>query len=153
MRHTHLTTIAAALVLSGACSGGETPAPGGSAAESPSTAPSAQSAPDVKPTGKIITVELITDEKGNYFKPAKFEVHRGDLIRFTLVAGVHNVHFLADSNPGKKGLPPVSDFLQLPDQTYDLLVGLAPGHYYFQCDPHALLGMVGHLEVEDDDDD
>ena len=115
-------------------------------AEKP-TAPAA-AAPDVKPTGKSIVVELFSDEKGNYFKPAKFEAHRGDKIVFTLASGVHNVHFLADSNPGKQGLPPASDMLQLPGQTYELLVAFAPGHYYFQCDPHALLGMIGHLEVE-----
>jgi plastocyanin len=32
--------------------------------------------------------------------PAKFEVHRGDVIRFTLKTGVHNIDFLPDSNPG-----------------------------------------------------
>jgi plastocyanin len=113
------------------------------------SAPTASTASQVAPTGKIITVELYTDEKGNYFKPNKLEAHRGDIIRFTLVAGVHNVHFLPDSNPGAKDLPAASDFLQLPGQTWDYAVSLAPGHYYFQCDPHALLGMVGHLEVED----
>jgi plastocyanin len=39
--------------------------------------------------------------------------------------------------------------LQLPGQTLDVPVTMKPGHYFFQCDPHALLGMVGHLEVED----
>ena len=34
----------------------------------------------------------------------RFEVHRGDVIRFVLKSGVHNVHFLADSNPGKNNL-------------------------------------------------
>jgi plastocyanin len=103
----------------------------------------------VKPTGTVITVELYSDDKGNYFKPAQIEAHRGDVVRFTLKSGVHNVHFLPDSNPGAQGLPPASDFLQLPDQTFDFVVGLAKGHYYFQCDPHALLGMKGHLEVEE----
>jgi plastocyanin len=117
--------------------------------ETPATAPAAI-APDVKPTGKSIVVELFSDEKGNYFKPNKFEVHRGDKIVFTLASGVHNVHFLADSNPGKQGLPPASDMLQLPGQTYELLVAFAPGKYYFQCDPHALLGMIGRIEVEDE---
>jgi plastocyanin len=28
----------------------------------------------------------------------------------------------------------------------------AEGSYYFQCDPHALLGMIGRLHVDDDDD-
>ena len=100
------------------------------------------------PTGKVVVVELNSDAQGNYFKPAKFEVHRGDVIRFTLKSGVHNVHFLPDSNPGKANLPPASDFLQLPDQTLDVPVNLAPGKYYFQCDPHAALGMQGHVEVE-----
>jgi plastocyanin len=59
------------------------------------------------------------------------------------------VHFLADSNPGKSGLPAASDMLQLPDQTYDVPVNFTEGKYYFQCDPHAALGMKGHVEVED----
>ena len=104
--------------------------------------------PVVKPTGDTVAVELHSDEKGNYFKPAKFEVHRGDVIRFVLKSGVHNVHFLPDSNPGKANLPPASDMLQLPDQTLDIPVNLESGHYYFQCDPHAALGMTGRVEVE-----
>jgi plastocyanin len=106
----------------------------------------------VTPTGKVIIIEMITDEKGNYYKPAKIEAHRGDVLRFVLKIGVHNVHFLADSNPGKAGLPAPSDLLQLPGQEWDYTVTLAEGHYVFQCDPHAALGMIGRLEVEDDED-
>jgi len=36
----------------------------------------------------------------------------------------------------------------LPGQTWDLAVKQAAGSYYFQCDPHAALGMKGHLVVE-----
>jgi plastocyanin len=60
------------------------------------------------------------------------------------------VNFVADSNPGKTGLPPASPLLQLPGQTHDIKVTWAPGRYYFHCDPHALLGMKGWLEVEDE---
>jgi plastocyanin len=95
---------------------------------------------------------MYTDAEGNYFKPKEIEAHRGDIVRFILKTGVHNVHFVADSNPGKTGLPAASDFLQLPGQEFDVVVSMAPGKYYFQCDPHALLGMVGELEVEDEDD-
>jgi plastocyanin len=100
-------------------------------------------------SGKVIVVEAYSDSAGNYFKPADFEVHRGDTIRFTLKSGVHNVHFLADSNPGKSGLPPASDMLQIPGQTFDLPITLGEGRYYYQCDPHAALGMKGHIKVED----
>ena len=100
-------------------------------------------------SGKTILVEAYSDEKGNYFKPNKIEAHKGDVVHFVLKSGVHNVHFLPDSNPGKAGLPPASDMLQLPDQAYDVPVTFDKGHYYFQCDPHALLGMKGELEVED----
>jgi Plastocyanin len=100
-------------------------------------------------TGKIIVVEAYSDANGNYFKPADFEAHRGDTIRYTLKSGVHNVHFLPDSNPGRTGLPPASDLLQIPGQTYDVPVTFAEGRYYYQCDPHAALGMKGHIKVED----
>src|SRR4051812_6490139 len=100
-------------------------------------------------TGKTILVEAYSDANGNYFKPNKIEAHKGDVVHFVLKSGVHNVHFLADSNAGKTGLPPASDMLQIPDQAYDVNVTFDKGHYYFQCDPHALLGMKGHLEVED----
>jgi plastocyanin len=119
-------------------------------ASSDTTAATATNAPAAAtPTGKVVTVELNSDEKGNYFKPASFEVHRGDVVRFTLKSGVHNVHFLPDSNAGKSDLPPASDMLQLPDQTLDVPVNFAEGTYYFQCDPHAALGMTGHMKVED----
>lgn len=131
-----------------AACGGESPKQTPHGEGGASTATTASEAPAA--TGDTITVDLITDENGNYFKPNKIEAHRGDVIRYTLVTGVHNVHFLPDSNPGKSGLPPVSEFLQLPGQTYDFVVNLEHGHYYFQCDPHAALGMVGKLEVEDD---
>jgi plastocyanin len=102
-----------------------------------------------KATGKVITVNVTTDEKGNYFSPAEIEAKEGDVLRFTLVTGVHNVHFLADSNAGHSNLPPASDMLQLPGQTYDVPLTFGEGTFYFQCDPHVALGMKGHVKVED----
>ena len=101
------------------------------------------------PGGKVIVVDMETDGTGtNKFEPSVFEAKRGDVIRFTLISGVHNANFLADSNPGKSGLPAASALLQLPQQTYDVKVTWEPGTYYFQCDPHALLGMKGHVIVK-----
>ena len=133
-------------VLLGAC--GERAAdpasrPGeGSPATGPAAAPAA--------TGTVVEVKAITDDRGNRFEPAKLEAKPGDVLRVVLVSGVHNLHFLPDSNPGKSGLPPAGDMLQLPGQTFDIPVTFGPGEYYFQCDPHAALGMTGELEVEDD---
>lgn len=123
------------------------------ATDTTATAPTASATPGAPATpaagGKVITIHLISDDKGNRFEPNEIEAHRGDVLRYTLVSGVHNVDFVADSNPGKTGLPPASDMIQLPGQTYDVPVTFGKGHYYFQCDPHALLGMTGKLEVED----
>jgi plastocyanin len=112
---------------------------------------STQTASGGAATGDTIVIEVWTDGTGNYFKPNDIEAHPGDVLRFELKVGVHNVHFLPDSNTIKTGLPPASELLQLPGQTYDLPVTMQPGHYYFQCDPHAALGMKGHLEVEEKD--
>ena len=146
-----------AAVTLAACSGGgekaavdtgakQPPAGGAAAAATPGWG-AGPFTPD--PGGKVITVETYTDANGNYFKPAEIHAKRGDVIRYTLKVGVHNVHFLADSNAGKSGYPTTpSDFLQLPGQTWDLAVKMPAGNYYFQCDPHAALGMKGHLIVE-----
>ena len=119
-----------------------------SAGNGASAAAEQKPAGDQAGAGKTIVVGLYSDSSGNYFKPNEIEATKGDIIRFTLKVGVHNVNFLPDSNSGKSGLPPVSPMLQLPDQTYDFPVTLASGRYFFQCDPHALLGMKGHLTVK-----
>ncbi|HEX5409606.1 MAG TPA: plastocyanin/azurin family copper-binding protein [Gemmatimonadaceae bacterium] len=147
LHHGMILASALALVACGGTKTGDNNTAPGAAASS--AAPSAAPATGPAPGRKIVVVELHTDETGNYFKPNKLEVEQGDVIRFTLVTGVHNVHFLPDSNPGRTGLPPASDLLQLPGQTLDIPVTMPKGHYYFQCDPHSALGMRGHLEVED----
>lgn len=145
MTSNHAAALAAVFLLA-ACGGGEAPAPAGDAA-TPAPAAAATA------TGDTVVVEMITDGTGNFFKPAQIEVEPGDVIRYTLVSGVHNVHFLPDSNPGVPNLPAASDMLQLPGQTHDVTVTFAPGRYFYQCDPHALLGMVGHVVVKAEDDD
>jgi len=145
--------IASTLILGG-CKAGDAPSGDAPGKQPSSGAPAATPgwgassiAPD--PGGKVITVELYTDGDGNYFKPAEVHAKRGDVIRYTLKVGVHNIHFLADSNSGRSAYPQApSDFLQLPGQTWDLAVKMPSGSYYFQCDPHSALGMKGHVIVE-----
>jgi plastocyanin len=108
----------------------------------------AAAATEAPATGRVIEVKMVTDGAGNYFEPAQIEAKQGDVLRFTLVSGVHNIHFPADQNAGAAGLPAASEFLQLPGQTLDVPVTFAPGDYRFQCDPHAALGMLGQLEVQ-----
>jgi plastocyanin len=142
----------AALAGLSACGGGDQKAaPDKSAATI--TPPSASAATGVPitpdPGGKIIVVELTTDDVGSYFKPAEVHAKRGDVVRYTLKVGVHNIHFLPDSNAGRSGYPEApTDMLQLPGQTWDVAVKMPAGSYYFQCDPHAALGMKGKLIVE-----
>ena len=131
-----------------ACGGREQQATGGDSATATTAATDAGGPITPDSGGKVILVEMETDASGtNKFEPADFQAKRGDVIRFTLISGVHNANFLPDSNSGKVGLPPASALLQLPHQTYDVKVTWDPGTYYYHCDPHALLGMKGHVTV------
>jgi plastocyanin len=145
LRRTALVT--GALLALMACGGDSAPA-GDSAGGT--ARPSGSDTPAPTPTGTVITIEMVTDEEGgNYYNPKEVTAKPGDVLRFVLVTGVHNVHFVADSNPGATGLPPMSSFAQLPQQTIDIPVTMAPGkRYFYQCDPHAMLGMVGYVTVE-----
>ena len=149
-QYRRLRSLAAVLTVSLtiACGGGDAEsdhdddAPGANGSQS-------QGSPRL--TGTIIEITMHTNEKGNYFEPARIEAKPGDVLRFKLATGVHNVHFVADSNPGvaKEKLPPVSMFAQLPGQTIDIPMTFGEGDFYFQCDPHALLGMIGRVKVDD----
>ncbi len=139
--------LAAAALSLAACSGEKKE----SEESAPAAAVTATPGVETPDAGReVIVVKMSTEADGtNRFNPAELEAHRGDVLRFTLGMGVHNVNFLADSNSVKTGLPPASPMLQLPGQTYDIKVTMAEGKYYFQCDPHAALGMRGRLKVED----
>ncbi len=122
----------------------------GPAPAPPSSEDTPAAAPAMTPTGTVVEIKAITDDQGNRFEPKEIEVHQGDVLRVVLVSGVHNLSFPTERNPGATGLPGPTDMLQLPGQTFDVPITLGPGEYAFQCDPHAALGMVGKLEVEDD---
>ena len=144
-----LATLALSLAACGGEQKGQGAAADGAAPSSTADAGGAGGAATPDPGGKIVEVEMLTDDEGNnVFRPADCEAATGDVIRYKLVSGVHNAHFLADSNPGKPNLPPATDMLQAPGQTVDVKVTMAPGRYYYHCDPHALLGMVGHVTVK-----
>jgi plastocyanin len=146
------------VTLLAACGGDKGTNGGGTDTAQAAAAPAAAPAPATgsgptplgeseEANGKVIEIKLITDEQGNRFEPNVINAKEHDVLRFTLVTGVHNVDFLAARNPGVQGLPAPSDMLQLPGQTKEFVVGLKAGSYYFQCDPHAALGMTGTLNV------
>ena len=97
---------------------------------------------------KVIRVQLVKDAKDRmYFSPSEISAHAGDTLRFVEVRGKHNVDFVADSNHSASNLPSVTALLEKPGETVDVVVRMAPGRYFFQCDPHAMLGMTGRLTV------
>ena len=149
MRMTKWLAAMAATTLIAACGGGTETS---GAAASTSAADGAASAGMVQPApgGTVHTVEMLTDptDGANKFVPSDLTVKQGDVIRYVLKTGVHNVHFLPDSNANKSGLPEAGPMLQAPGQTHDVAVSFGAGRYYYQCDPHAALGMIGHVTVQ-----
>jgi plastocyanin len=141
------TAIVAALLLS-AC-GGDNDDPN-EARDEGGKAPTAAGAPAVKPTGKSIDIKMISDSRGERYDPVEVTIVRGDSLRFLLESGVHNVNFLAAKNPPGVKLPPMSEYLQLPGQKLSYLIDFPEGRYYFQCDIHVLLGMIGHVNVKNE---
>ncbi len=153
MSKSFAATSLALVLLTAACGNADDTRASGERMDAVVTAPAGSdkaAAADVPATGTIIEVEMVTDGAGNYFEPSEIDARPGDVIRFVLVSGVHNVSFPEERNQGLGRLPEASPYLQLPGQTYDLKVDVGPGEYFFQCDPHAALGMIGTLRVADD---
>lgn len=125
------------------CSGDEAAAGQGAGVAAGSEA----AVPASAPAGNVIEVKMITDGAVNAFVPAEVTARKGDVVRFVLESGVHNVSFAGDPAAAAAGLPGASRFLQSPGESYDVVVNAAPGKYKFQCDPHVPMGMVGTLTV------
>jgi plastocyanin len=142
MRRTHRWSsgmLGVAMLVVAACGGESVARDAGGSQASGSTVPL---------TGTVIDVGMhgVGDQ---YFDQTAIEARRGDIVKFVLVSGVHNVAFPADQNPAGVELPKASPYLQAPGQAFELTVDLPPGEYFFQCDPHIALGMVGTLTVTD----
>jgi plastocyanin len=127
--------VLAAVLIAGCGSGNAAPPDGGSG-------------PAVEPTGTVVEVKMMSIG-GEKFGPEELTVRRGDVVRFVLESGVHNVSFPAAENPSGISLPEASPYLQVPGQYHDVLVDFPAGEYTFHCDPHVFLGMVGKLTVLD----
>ncbi len=141
-----VSTLALSLLV--ACGGGDQVAqPAGGSASGAAGGARPQPPSNVALTGTIVEVTMHTDDKGNYYEPKEVTVKPGDVVRFKLVTGVHNANFLADSNPAAKWLPVMSTLLQIPGQTFDVKMTFGNGRFYYQCDPHILLGMLGYITV------
>ena len=146
MHSIRVVALGALFVIAG-CKGAEQAKPADSVPAATPSAAAPQGEVKPGPGGKIIEVDMTTDETSSRFTPSEITARKGDVIRYTLKVGVHNVDFYPDSNAVKMGLPATSEMLQLPGQTHDMLVTMEPGTYYFHCDPHAALGMKGHVTV------
>lgn len=140
MRFVKLAAAAMGVTLAlGACGGPDGSGPAASGTDR---------SPSVTPTGTVVEV-LMVSGRGELFEPDHVTVKRGDVVRFKLEMGVHNASWPAELNPSGVRLPEASPYLQLPGQTHDVLIDMPAGEYTFQCDPHAVLGMIGKLTVED----
>jgi plastocyanin len=144
MKFARLAAAAVGVALSvAACGDGGEAAAAGAAAG----AGAGGRAAGVTPTGDVVEV-LMVSGRGEIFDPGHVTVKRGDVLRFKLEMGVHNASWPAAENPAGVQLPEATPYLQIPGQTYDVLIDMPPGEYTYHCDPHAALGMIGKLTVE-----
>lgn len=117
--------------------GSPTPTP--TSAGTPTATPSP--APDVAQV-----VEVAADVELR-FAPDGFEIAAGETVRWTWVAGGHNVR--ADSTPADaewQGTPGGDDTTYDEGSTYEYTFDV-PGEYEYVCIPHESLGMTGSFTV------
>jgi plastocyanin len=87
----------------------------------------------------------IVEVRNDQFDPAELVINTGDTVEWRNVQGFHNVNGTQTtyaSNPESFGNEPGENW------TFRHIFTL-PGSYDYQCDPHAALGMVGNIIVQE----
>lgn len=107
----------------------------------------AEAAPAGGTRSTVHVVEMVHDSAGQHFAPSTVRARSGDTVRFVNREGHHNVDFVRDSNPPGVRLPAATPIAERSGEVVDVPIALPPGRYYFQCDPHVAMKMVGHLIV------
>ena len=80
------------------------------------------------------------------YEPAQLTINVNDTVRWTNIQGHHNVN----GTTGTFGNNPASFGNEVADAGWVYtFVFTMPGTYDYQCDPHAGLGMVGKIIVDD----
>jgi plastocyanin len=161
MRLILLTTIVACGVA--ACGGDSKPAASQAQAATPApgAAAPAPAAPAAEPAAVVEVKMTGNGTTKATFEPATLTIKPGATVRFINVSGgPHDIAFYADSIPKgaadvlKKGMPNTmmdltSNFLQKPNETYDVSFAGAPaGTYKGYCLPHVALGMKITITVK-----
>ena len=175
MRLNGLALAASALVFA-ACGGGDagnTDTGAAAATTPPATtpattdtgakgaAPAGGTAAGAAVTGQTHTVNMVGDDKGYRFEPAKITVKAGDGIFFKFVSGgPHNVaadesvpadvKTQLDANmSGEKVAPAASRMLMAPGDDVTLsFANVKPGTYKLVCQPHAAMNMFMDVTVQ-----
>lgn len=169
-------TLAASVLLLGACGGGDkkaagdstsasaaaTPAAGGSTSTTTPAAGAAGGAVAAKPaTGQTHEIKMYGDDKGYRFEPANLTVKQGDAVKFTMVnGGPHNVAFDPAGIPSgaaaqlNANMPnPASELssqmlMNANDAVTVSFAGVPAGTYNYHCTPHLAMNMKGVITVQ-----
>ncbi len=162
MRFNGLVLFAAVVVL-GACGGGENKGTDTGTAAAPAgattAATAATGAPSAPATGTTHEVRMVGDDKGYRYEPADLTVKAGDAVKFIMVSGgPHNVTFQnvpADARAQLSANMPnqmsdlSSPMLLNPNESYTVsFAGVKPGKYDYICTPHMATGMKGSVTVQ-----
>jgi plastocyanin len=122
---------------------GDTPDPATATVTGASPTPT----PTSTPTRDVTQVVEVAADSELQFAPEQFEVAAGETVRWTWVAGGHNVR--AESTPDGsdwQGTPGGDDTTYDADYTYEYTFEV-PGEYEYVCIPHEAFDMVGSFTV------
>ncbi len=167
-------TLAASVLLLGACGGDKkgttdtaaaaatpTADAGANGAAAGGAAPAGGAVAAKPATGATHDVKMYGDDKGYRFEPANLTVKQGDAVKFTMVnGGPHNVAFdpaaipsgataQLNANMTNPASELSSQMLMNPNEAVTVsFAGVPAGTYNYHCTPHLAMNMKGVVTVQ-----
>lgn len=89
----------------------------------------------------------VVSTTGNSFTPSTLTISAGDSVQFEMSA-THNVVEVTQANWEAKKAAQKDDGFTVDFGGTELITFDTPGTYYYVCEPHVAMGMVGMIVVE-----
>ena len=147
MKKMTIYALALGFVLSGCGDSESTDSTADDQTGEPATSTPATTTSFTAPGDDVTVYTVTTTDPSMDFEPEDITIAAGDAVKFEM-SSTHNAIEVSEEVYNDRGVTPLSDGFQISFGETGWVTFNEPGVYYYVCQPHVMIEMIGTVTVE-----